>query len=131
MNKLVHIAIGVIRNNEGAVLIALRPTESHQGGLWEFPGGKVELGESVQDALVRELQEELAITPTRMTPLIQIRHDYVDKSVLLSAWEVSCFEGEPCGNEGQPIRWVASQDLSEFEFPAANQPIITAAQLPK
>jgi len=128
---VVHITVGVIRDAEGSVLIALRPKSAHQGGLWEFPGGKVEMGESAQDALVRELQEELAIAPTQMSPLIQIRHDYVDKSVLLDVWEVTRFEGEACGNEGQPIRWVAAKALSDYDFPAANQPIIMAAQLPR
>jgi len=131
VSKVVHIAVGVIRNAEGSVLIALRPAAVHQGGLWEFPGGKVELGESVRDALVRELQEELAITPTRMSPLIQIRHDYEDKSVLLDVWEVSRFDGEACGNEGQAIRWVTASALPDYDFPAANRPIITAAQLPR
>jgi len=131
VSKVVHIAVGVIRNTEGSVLIALRPAAVHQGGLWEFPGGKVEPGESVRDALVRELQEELAITPTRMSPLIQIRHDYVDKSVLLDVWEVSGFDGVACGNEGQTIRWVNTSTLPDYDFPAANRPIITAAQLPR
>lgn len=131
MGKVVHIAVGVIRNAKGETLIALRPDAAHQGGLWEFPGGKVEQGESVPDALQRELQEELAITPTHVSPLIQVRHDYGDKSVLLDVWEVTRFDGIARGNEGQPIRWVSHQDLPGYEFPAANHPIITAAQLPR
>ena len=125
-NNIVHVAVGVIVDTRRQVLLALRPESSHQGGLWEFPGGKVEAGETVQQALVRELQEELAIVPIAMRPLLEIRHDYPDKSVLLDVWWVDAFEGEPEGREGQPIRWVATELLSDYAFPAANQPIVNA-----
>ncbi len=130
MPKIVHVAAGVIRNPEGKILIAKRPDHAHQGGLWEFPGGKLEAGESVETALVRELQEELGIHSQELSPLIQIRHDYPDKSVLLDVWNVSAFDGEAHGKEGQPIRWVNASELSNYAFPAANVPIVTAAQLP-
>ncbi|MBA1276037.1 Nudix family hydrolase [Stutzerimonas azotifigens] len=128
--KRVHVAAAVIRGAEGRVLIAKRPEAVHQGGLWEFPGGKVEFGETVRDALVRELREELAIEVSAARRLIQIRHDYPDKHVLLDVWEVTRFEGEPQGAEGQPLAWVAPDELPGYAFPAANQPIITAARLP-
>lgn len=130
MTKIVHVAAGVIRNANGQIFIAKRPDSAHQGGLWEFPGGKLESGESVQAALVRELQEELGITATEFSPLIQIRHDYPDKSVLLDVWNITAFMGEAHGREGQPTLWVEPERLGEFEFPAANRPIVTAAQLP-
>lgn len=130
MTKIIHVAAGVIRNAGGQILIAKRPDDTHQGGLWEFPGGKLEPGESVQAALVRELHEELGIHSTEMSPLIQIRHDYPDKSVLLDVWNVLTFEGEAHGKEGQPVKWVMPEALSSFQFPAANAPIVTAAQLP-
>lgn len=129
MTKLVHVAVGVIVNNDGKILIAKRPLSAHQGGLWEFPGGKVESGENIQQALTRELREELAIDVLASEPLIQIRHHYFDKSVLLDVHKIIQFTGEPRGNEGQPIQWVDAQALKDFEFPAANRPIIAAITL--
>ena len=126
----VHVAAAVIRGADGRVLIAQRPLDRHQGGLWEFPGGKVEAGETVRDALSRELEEELGIAVIEARPLIQIRHDYPDKQVLLDVWEVGAFTGEPHGAEGQPLAWVLPRRLSEYEFPAANRPILAAACLP-
>jgi len=131
VTKLVHVAVGVIVDARGNILIAKRPDTAHQGGLWEFPGGKVDAGENIHQALVRELNEELAIHVQASEPLIQIRHHYADKSVLLDVHKVTSFEGEPKGNEGQPIRWVTADDLSSYEFPAANRPIITAIRLPQ
>lgn len=100
------------------------------GGFWEFPGGKVEPGEDVRDALARELKEELAISVSAFQPLIQIRHDYPDKSVLLDTWTVSDIEGEPRGNEGQEVKWVEPESLTHLSFPPANVPIVRAVQLP-
>lgn len=131
MNKLIHVAVGVIFGPDGRVLIAKRPQSAHQGGLWEFPGGKVEAGESVELALTRELQEELSIFVTSCKPLIQIRHHYPDKSVLLDVYKVLDFTGVPRGAEGQPTKWVSSHELTQYEFPAANKPIITATSLPE
>jgi 8-oxo-dGTP diphosphatase len=127
--KRILVVAAVIRR-EGRILIAERALHQHQGGLWEFPGGKVEHGEALEQALVRELQEELGITPTAFTPLMTTEHDYPDKSVCLSVWTVSAFDGEPHGREGQPLRWVNEDALAQFAFPAANQPIVTAARLP-
>ncbi|MHA6492655.1 Nudix family hydrolase [Pseudomonas borbori] len=129
--KVVHVAAAVIRGADGRVLIAKRADDQHQGGLWEFPGGKVEAGETVETALARELNEELGIQPTRARPLIQVRHDYPDKRVLLDVWEVSAFSGEPYGAEGQPLAWVSPRQLSDYEFPAANRPLVAAARLPE
>lgn len=130
MTKLVHVAVGVIVNADGKILIAKRPLSAHQGGLWEFPGGKVDADETIEQALTRELREELAINVLTSEPLIQIRHHYPDKSVLLDVRKVTRFNGEPRGNEGQPVQWVDAFRLSDFEFPAANRPIITAINLP-
>lgn len=130
MSRIVHVAVGVIIGKDGTILIAKRPDKTHQGGLWEFPGGKVEQGETLFDALKRELYEELAINTIATEPLIKIRHDYGDKIVLLDVHKVIQFSGEPKGNEGQPIAWVAPENLHQYEFPAANRPIITAINLP-
>ena len=125
----IHVVAGVIYNVEGSqVLIALRPQYTHQGGLWEFPGGKVDVynSESPEHALCRELKEELALTIVESSPFLKVEHDYPDKSVLLDVWKVSAFIGEPVGNEGQTIAWVHLNDLDSYDFPAANQAILTA-----
>lgn len=131
MTRLIHVAAAVIRNPAGEILLARRPEDKHQGGLWEFPGGKVEAGEPVYAALARELEEELGICIRNARPLIQIPHHYPDKSVLLDVYEVTEFSGEPWGREGQPVRWVSRQSLSDYQFPAANVPIVQAARLPE
>lgn len=128
--KRVHVAAAVIRGADDRVLIAKRAASQHQGGLWEFPGGKVEEGEQVRDALARELHEELGIRVEVARPLIQVQHDYPDKQILLDVWEVSAFAGEPHGAEGQPLAWASERELLDYEFPAANQPIVAAARLP-
>lgn len=124
--KCVHVAVGVIVDDQSRILIALRQAESHQGGLWEFPGGKVELGETVLQALARELDEELGIKATAFRPLTEIQHDYGDKSVFLDVWWVDRFDGVAHGKEGQPIEWVAKEQLGEYRFPEANTKIIDA-----
>ncbi|MFB0996463.1 MAG: 8-oxo-dGTP diphosphatase MutT [Porticoccaceae bacterium] len=106
------------------ILIARRADHLHQGGLWEFPGGKVEKGETHHQSLVRELQEEINITITIASPMMQISHDYIDKSVTLDIWKVIEFEGNPEGAEGQEIRWVSMDELRNYDFPVANQPIL-------
>jgi 8-oxo-dGTP diphosphatase len=125
-SKRVHVAVGVILDAHQHILIALRSTDSHQGGLWEFPGGKVEATENVEQALQRELFEELGLTVKHCRPCVEVQHDYADKSVLLNVWWVDQFSGQPEGREGQPIRWVAAKDLLDYEFPAANKAIISA-----
>lgn len=128
----IHVAVGVIYR-DGKVLIARRPDHVHQGGLLEFPGGKVEAGETVQQALVREIQEEtgLRISPHVLEPVIEIRHDYGDKRVFLDVWEAPSAEGDPEGCEGQAIYWLDVQELAGVDFPAANRPIIRALKLPR
>jgi 8-oxo-dGTP diphosphatase len=126
--KRVHVAVGVISDGGTAILVARRAQHAHQGGLWEFPGGKVEHGEAVQDALLRELLEELAIEVRHCEPLLAIEHDYVDKSVLLDVWWIDRFTGTPHGREGQPLRWADVRELRELEFPAANAAIVTAVE---
>jgi 8-oxo-dGTP diphosphatase len=120
----VHVAVGVILNANQQVLIARRPMGSHQGGLWEFPGGKVETGESLQQALFRELKEELAIEVSECSALVTIEHDYGDKLVLLDVCMVRAFTGDAVGVEGQVLRWVGLDQLGEYQFPAANKPIV-------
>lgn len=122
----VHVVVGIIRNRTGAVLIARRPDGVHQGGLWEFPGGKVEEDESLEAALIRELHEEVGITVRAAEPWLRVRHAYPDKTVLLDVWRVTAYGGEPHGREGQPLAWAAPAVMAGFSFPAADQPIIAA-----
>ena len=131
--KIVHVAVAVIERDD-EILIAHRPEHVHQGGLWEFPGGKVESGEMVQQALKRELHEELGIDidlQNGIRPLLRIRHDYADKSVLLDVWKVTGFSGKASGMEGQPVKWVGKHLLTNYDFPEANKPIISAINLPQ
>lgn len=125
-----HVAVAIVDNGRGEVLLARRHEKLHQGGLWEFPGGKVESSEEVFSALSRELEEELAIKPVTAHPLIRIPYHYPDRKVLLDVWRVTGFRGEPQGAEGQPVAWVAKAKLGDYEFPAANRSLIVAAQLP-
>lgn len=129
-DEYLHVAAAVVVDDAGRILIARRHDHLHQGGLWEFPGGKVEPGEAVPDALVRELHEELGISVKKARPLIRIPYRYPDRNVLLDVWRVVQFEGEAHGAEGQPLLWVEAEKLRQFEFPAANRPIVTAARLP-
>ncbi len=124
--QTVHVAVGVILDADRNILLTRRHDHLHQGGLWEFPGGKVGVGENVSTALSRELREELDITPVNVSPLIEIHHDYGDKSVLLDVHVVWEFSGEPRGLEGQPMVWVSADELSDYKFPAANKPIVAA-----
>ena len=126
----IHVAVAVIENARGEFLLARRPEHVHQGGLWEFPGGKVEPGEDIRAALDRELHEELGITALHAHPLLRVRHAYPDKSVLLDVWRVTSIHGTPHGREGQAVIWAAPAELRNYQFPAANAPIVTAALLP-
>ena len=131
MSELIHVAAAVIYNELGQILIAKRPDDKHQGGKWEFPGGKLDTGETAKQALKRELDEELGIQIIDSQPLISIQHDYGDKSVLLDVFSVTLFSGKAYGKEGQLVQWVGVDELPQYNFPDANIPIITAIRLPE
>jgi 8-oxo-dGTP diphosphatase len=128
--KRIHVVAAVIYAAPGMsqILIAKRPDHLDQGGLWEFPGGKVDKGESPWQALVRELREELDINVTTAEPMIQLSHDYSDKQVMLDIWQVTGFEGQARGVEGQECCWVSVAEIvadnSDYQFPAANSAIL-------
>lgn len=119
-----HVAIGVIKDNRQRILIAQRPPHVPQGGLWEFPGGKLEVGETPQQALVRELYEELGIEVLELSLLMEFNDHYGDQSLRFMVWWVDKFEGMPQGCEGQPIRWVTLAALADYPVPAASDRII-------
>lgn len=129
--KAIHVMAGAIGDAEGRILVTRRPAHAHQGGLWEFPGGKLEPGETPEQGLTRELDEELGIRVHACEPLIRIRHDYGDRLVLLDVRRVTGYSGNPRGREGQPLRWLHPQDMDAGSFPAADRPIITALRLPR
>ena len=132
MIALVHVAVGVItrKNNEGNAefFLTKRLKGVHQGGKWEFPGGKVEKGETVAQALARELKEEVAIDVLSCQPLLQVEHTYrgekVDKCVCLEVFIVDNFTGEPNAQEGQGQGWYLLKQLKTLDFPEANNVII-------
>ena len=128
MSKVVHVAVGVLVDSKGRVLIARRPPSSHQGGLWEFPGGKVEAHEAVTDALTRELAEELGVKVLSTAPLLQVNHAYLEKAVLLDVHHVIEWVEEPRGCEGQPLAWVMPSSLNDYQFPEANRAIVSRLQ---
>ena len=125
---LVTVAVGILIDDAGRVLVTRRAPGAHQGGLWEFPGGKVSSGEAIEHALSRELFEELGISDIQAEPLMHILYDYTDKKVYLDIWIIHQFNGQAQGKEGQQCEWVNLQDLlssqSQYQFPAANQPIL-------
>ncbi|GAB3482539.1 8-oxo-dGTP diphosphatase MutT [Marinomonas epiphytica] len=123
--KQVHVAAGIIMRDD-SVFIALRKADQHQGGLWEFPGGKCDKGESSEQALCRELHEECEIQVQSCQLFQTIAHDYGDKQVKLDFFLVKEFLGEPVGKEGQEVKWVMVNQLLDYRFPEANQPIVEA-----
>ena len=132
MINIVHVAVGVIKKQEDGespqYFLTKRLKEAHQGGKWEFPGGKVEKGESAIQALARELKEEVDIDLLSCQALTQVKHTYQseagDKSVLLDVFIVDRFTGEPKAQEGQGEDWFRLSDFGKLDFPEANKAII-------
>lgn len=121
--KVVEVAVGVIKRGN-QVYISKRADDLHQGGKWEFPGGKREANESIEQALARELLEEVGILVTQQCELMLIEHDYGDKKVRLDVRLVEQFTGQASHQEGQQSQWVRIDELSQFTFPQANRGII-------
>lgn len=121
---LVTVAVGILIDDVGRVLVTRRAPDAHQGGLWEFPGGKVEADETLLEALTRELREELGVSVEAAEALMVLEHDYGDKQVRLDVHRVTRWSGEPRGLEGQPLAWQRPEKLRNWTFPAANRPIL-------
>lgn len=127
---ILHVAVGAIFNEQGEILLARRPLHVHQGGLWEFPGGKLEPGENAYQALSRELREELGIQVLQARPLLQTCYNYPEQPIVLYIWRVDRFSGTARGREGQSVVWVRPENLNAYPLPAASKPIVTALRLP-
>ncbi|WP_076418487.1 8-oxo-dGTP diphosphatase MutT [Colwellia sp. UCD-KL20] len=125
MKKIVEVAVGVIKRDEH-YFITKRLEHVHQGGKWEFPGGKVETNELPEYALNRELKEEVNIDVLGSSPLITIDHDYGDKAVSLIVYLVENFSNEPKALEGQQEGWFTFEELLSLDLPAANKGILDA-----
>lgn len=129
---MLHVMAGVLRDAQGRVLLAQRPPGKHLAGFWEFPGGKLEPGESPQLALVRELHEELGvqIEPQDGTPLIRIPWRYGERGLLLDAWQFTHWQGKPQSLEGQALQWQMPRDVDLAMLAPADRPILQALRLP-
>ena len=123
------VVAAIIRDAEGRVLLAQRPAHKHQGGRWEFPGGKVEAGEALDHALARELDEELGVSASIFEPFMTVDHRYPELHVRLHFREVKKWQGSAHGREGQPVNWFTYEQMAALEFPAANRPVVKALGL--
>jgi len=121
----VKVAVGVIKNEAGCFLITQRSSDTTHPGFWEFPGGKVEQGESAEAALIREVQEEVGLTVIKHRFLREIFYQYDTYAVTLHCYLITHFFGDASCCESQlDMRWVTSDALSNYTFPAANQPLV-------
>jgi len=126
--RLLLVAAAALIDASGRVLLTQRPQHKQLGGLWEFPGGKVEPGEAPEDALIRELKEELAVTvePDALDPYAFASHAYPDFHLLMPLYIVSRWSGDPKldSNAAQAMAWVQTRDLRNFEMPPADVVLI-------
>jgi A/G-specific adenine glycosylase len=125
-----QIGVAVIWNDRQQILIDRRPDEGLLGGLWEFPGGKLEAGESYPDCVRREIREELAIDVEVGDHLMTVTHAYSHFKVSLHVYHCRHVAGDPQPLESQEIRWVTLDELDQFPFPKANSKIIAALRQP-
>ncbi|HYM85645.1 MAG TPA: Nudix family hydrolase [Pseudoxanthomonas sp.] len=128
--RFIHVVAAVITDARGRILLARRTDGRDLAGLWEFPGGKREPGESPEAALVRELQEELGITVQVGAPLINVPQQYPDKRLTLDVRHVTTWQGTPRGIEGQALAWVAPEKLTRYPMPPADRPVVAALLQP-
>lgn len=122
----VHVVAGVLRDTRGRILLARRTEGRDLAGAWEFPGGKVEPGESPADALKRELHEELGIEIGNAEPLISVPQRYVNKSIVLDVYTVQSYTGKPKGREKQALAWSPLEKLISYPMPSADRPVVAA-----
>lgn len=130
--KTVLVAAAALLDDRGRILLAQRPAGKSLAGLWEFPGGKVNPGESLEAALGRELREELgiAIEPggSGLAPLTFASHAYADFYLVMPLFLVTAWSGTPAGREGQALEWVPATDLASKPMPPADLPLLAAVE---
>jgi len=124
-----YVVVGILKNSEGRLFVQRRRIGTPKAGKWEFPGGKLEAGETPDEALARELKEELGIVVHSCNPLTAITHDYDHAKVWLDTYLVTAFDNEPEGKEGQEFAWVDvnnEAELARYDFLPAVFPILAA-----
>jgi 8-oxo-dGTP diphosphatase len=126
----VHVVAGVLTDAGGRILLARRTAGRDLAGAWEFPGGKVEKGETPFQALDRELHEELGIRIEGLTPLIRVPQAYANKRIVLDVYRVGRFSGKPRGLEGQALAWSPPEKLAGYPMPPADRPVVAALNDP-
>jgi len=124
--RAIHVVAGVIRDARGRILLARRTEGRDLAGLWEFPGGKCEPGETPEQALARELHEELGIDARIGAPLIRVPQRYPDKDLALDVRHVEAWHGPARGREGQALAWVPPDKLPRYDMPPADRPVVAA-----
>jgi 8-oxo-dGTP diphosphatase len=131
MDNPIQVVAGVLQDAQGRVLVARRAAGTHLAGTWEFPGGKIEPGESPAQALRRELHEELGVDVGAVEPLIRVPWRYPAKAIVLHALRVIDYRGEPHAREHEALQWIAPRDALDLEMPPPDVPIVTALRLPR
>lgn len=128
--KIVHVAAAVLVDRDGRILLAERPAGKNMAGLWEFPGGKVEAGETPEAALIRELSEELLIDTREscLAPLTFVSHRYDGFHLMMYVYVCRVWKGMVTPQEGQKTAWVFARDLRQYDMPPADLPIIPVLQ---
>ncbi len=129
-DQIVEVVAGVLQDASGRILLARRTEGRDLAGLWEFPGGKVEPGETPEASLVRELHEELGVEVEVGAPLIRVPQQYPHKRLRLDVRRIASWRGTPKGREGQALAWVPQQKLSSYAMPSADRPVVAALLQP-
>lgn len=128
--SIVHVVAGVIEDARGRILLARRTAGRDLAGSWEFPGGKVDPGETPEQALARELHEELGIHVHASAPLIAVPHVYPHKHILLDVRRITAWSGHASGRERQALTWAAPEKLHAYAMPSADRPVVAALRQP-
>ena len=125
---VLYVAACALLDTDGRILIARRPEGKPMAGLWEFPGGKIEPGETPEQAVVRELREELGVEPCErcLDPFAFVSHPYEDFHIVMPFFLCRTWDGFPQPHEGQEIAWVRKERLNSFDMPAADRPLAAA-----